>query len=51
MMHATVKQHLGTPGNFVSITVRDTGFGMDKETMLLIDDKFTFRDTDQEEIK
>ncbi|MBA4366540.1 MAG: hypothetical protein C0403_02760 [Desulfobacterium sp.] len=34
------KKHLGVPGDFVSITVRDTGSGMDKETKSKIFDPF-----------
>ncbi len=34
------KKHLGVSGDLVSITVRDTGFGMDKETKSKIFDPF-----------
>ncbi|MFO7560096.1 MAG: PAS domain S-box protein [Desulfobacterales bacterium] len=34
------KQHMGEPGNYVTITVRDTGHGMDKETRAKIFDPF-----------
>lgn len=34
------KQHMGEPGNYVTITVRDTGHGMDKETRAKVFDPF-----------